>query len=192
MYAPTAAADSCGSPGAGQGEDQRDQSGGGDDLADEMACGDAVLGGDLEDLSVEHDVGQDCADDAAEGLSDGVGGDVAGTDTGTGAPSEQPVRCRHNRVEVRAGDRPEQQDQHGQAEHRGGGVLQELQSDVVRRELLCGNAGADDDRDEQRGAGELGEQPSGQRDGVIHELLVERRRCPSSSESCCSASATMR
>ena len=39
--------------------------------------GDAVLGGDLEDLTVEHDVGQDRADDAAEGLSDRVGGEVA-------------------------------------------------------------------------------------------------------------------
>ena len=63
MYAPTAAAESAGSAGAGQGEDQRDQPGGGDDLADEMARGDAVFGGDLEHAPVEHDVGQHRADD---------------------------------------------------------------------------------------------------------------------------------
>ena len=91
-----------------------------------------------------------------------------------------------------AGDRSEQQDQHGQAQHGGGRVLQELQSDVVRGELLCGNAGADDDRDEQRGASELREQPSGQWDGVIHELLFEMMSVSSSSESCWSASATTR
>ena len=57
---------------------------------------------------------------------------MAGADTRACATAQRnAVRCRDNRVEVRAGDRPEQQDQHGQAEHRGGGVLQELQSDVV-------------------------------------------------------------
>ena len=86
---------------------------------------------------------------------------MAGADAGTGPTPEQPVCCGHDRVEVRAGDRPEQQDQNGQAQHGGGGVLQELQSDVVRGELLRGDAGADDDRDEQCGAGELGQQSSG-------------------------------
>ena len=114
---------------------------------------------------------------------------MAGTDTGACATAQQPIRCRDNRVEVRAGDRPEQQDQHGQAEHRGGGVLQELQSDVIRGELLCGNTGPDDHGDQQGGAGELGEQSSGQRNWVIHGLLVRTASVPSSNESCCSASA---
>src|SRR4029077_6432032 len=52
----------CGSPGTGQGEDHRDQSSGGDDLADEMPGGDAVLGGDLEHSPIEHAVGQDRTD----------------------------------------------------------------------------------------------------------------------------------
>ena len=117
---------------------------------------------------------------------------MAGTDTRACATAQQPIRCRDNRVEVRAGDRPEQQDQHGQAEHRGGGVLQQLQSDVVRGELLCGNAGPDDHGDQQGGAGELGEQSSGQRDGVVHGPLVTRASAPSSTESCCSASVTTR
>ena len=108
---------------------------------------DMLLGGDLEHSPVEHNVAQDRADDAAGDLGDRVGGDVADTDTRACATAQQPIRCRDNRVEVRPGDRPEQQDQHGQAEHRGGGVLQELQSDVIRRELLCGNAGPDDNGD---------------------------------------------
>ena len=47
-----------GTAGAGQGEDQRDQPGGGHHLADQMPGGDAVLGGQLEHPPVEHDVGQ--------------------------------------------------------------------------------------------------------------------------------------
>ena len=157
-----------------------------------MAGGDAVFGGDLEHSAVEHDVGQDRADDAADDLGDRVGGDVADTDTRARPPAQQPIRCRHHRVEVRAGDRPEQQDQHRQAEHRGGGVLQELQSDVIRGELLCGNPGPDDHGDQQGGASELGEQSSGQRDGVVHGPLVTRASAPRSTESCCSASVTTR
>ena len=93
---------------------------------------------------------------------------------------------------MRAGYRPEQQDQDGQTEHGGGGVLQQLQADVVRRELLGRDAGADDDRDQQGGAGELGEQPSGQWNGMNHGLLVRTVSVSSSNESCCSASVTMR
>ena len=105
-----------------------------------MAGGDAVLGGDLEHAPVEHDVGKHRADDAAGDLGDGVGGDVAGADTGAGATAQQPIRRRDNGIEVGAGDRTEQQDQHGQAEHRGGGVLQQLQPDVSWGEPLRGNA----------------------------------------------------
>ena len=72
----------CGTSGARQGEDHRDQPRRGDYLADEMANGDAVLGGDLEHSPVEHDVGQDRAENAAGDLGDRVGGDVAGADAG--------------------------------------------------------------------------------------------------------------
>ena len=88
MYAPTAAADSAARPVRARAKIRCDQPGGGDDLADEMAGGDAVLGGDLEHLAVEHDVGQDRAEDAAGDLGDGVGGDVAGTDPVPGATSQ--------------------------------------------------------------------------------------------------------
>ena len=54
-----------------------------------------------------------------------------------GAAPQQPVRGGDNRVEVRAGDRAEHQDQHRQPEHGGGRVLQQLQSDVVRGEWLA-------------------------------------------------------
>jgi len=59
---------------------------------------------------------------------------------------------------VRAGHRAEHEDQYGEAERRGRAVLQQLQAGLARRELLSGNARADDDCDEQTGAEEFGEQ----------------------------------
>ena len=84
---------------------------------------------------------------------------MAGAEAGAGAAAQQPVRRRDDRVEVRAGDRAEQQDQHRQPEHGGGRVLQQLQPDIVRGELLGGDPGADHGGDQQRGADELGQQP---------------------------------
>ena len=95
----------------------------------------------------------------ADHLGGGVGADLAAGQAGAGPSAEQPVGGGDDRVEVGAGDRPEQQDEHGQPEHRRGGVLQQLQPDVVGREPLGGDAGADDDGDEQPGAEYLGDQP---------------------------------
>ena len=74
-------------------------------------------------------------------------------------PSTQSASGDHG-VEVRAGDRPEQQDQHRQAQERRGGVLEQLQADVAGREALSCDAGADDDGDEQGGADQLCGQPA--------------------------------
>ena len=126
-----------------------------------MAGGDPVPGGDLDELFVEHDVGQDRTDDAPERLSDGVGGRVPGTDAGPGPSPQQPICGRHNRIEVRAGHWATQQDECGQAERGSGGVLEELQPDIARRELLSRNARANDHSDEHSGSGRLGQQPSG-------------------------------
>ena len=68
---------------------------------------------------------------------------------------------------MRPGYRAEQQDQHRQPEHGGGRVLQQLQPDIVGGQLLGGDPGADDHGDQQRGAGELGQQPPRQRKGFM-------------------------
>src|SRR5882757_8349640 len=69
-----------------------------------------------------------------------------------------------------AGDGSKQQNQDRQTKRRRNRILQQLQPDVVRGELLCGDPGADHHRDQQRGAGELGEQTPRQRDGTVHVL----------------------
>ena len=94
----------------------------------------AVLGGQLAERDLEHQVGEHGPGDGADDLCDGVGADVAAGEPGAGAAAEQPVGSRDDRVEVGAGDRAEHQDQHGQSEEGGGGVLQQLQPDVVRRQ----------------------------------------------------------
>ena len=56
---------------------------------------------------------------------------MVGGDAGARAAAEQPVRGGDDGVEVGAGDRAEHQDQHRQPEHRGGGVLQQLQPHII-------------------------------------------------------------
>ena len=108
---------------------------------------------------VEHDVGQQRPDDSARTLRNRVRADLSQREARAEATTEEPIRERHHRVEVRAGHRAEHEDQHGETERRGRAVLQQLQARLAGRELLRGNARADDDRNEQAGAEELGEQP---------------------------------
>src|SRR6266511_6083575 len=82
-----------------------------------------------------------------------------------------PVRARRTRNQSAADTtglrcapdtRAEDQNQGAQGERGRGGVLQQLQPDVVRGQLRGHDPGADDGGDEKRGAGELGEQPTRQ------------------------------
>jgi hypothetical protein len=86
--------------------------------------------GDLHRLLAEHDVGQQCSTDAPDDLGDGVGGQVGSGQAGTSAAADGPVDGGHGGVEVGAGHRPEQQDQHAEPEHGGQRVLQQLHADV--------------------------------------------------------------
>jgi protein-tyrosine-phosphatase/DNA-binding transcriptional ArsR family regulator len=63
---------------------------------------------------------------------------------------------------VSAGHWTEQQDQDRQPKERGHAVFEELNPDIVRRQLLRRNPGADHDRDKQAGTEELGEQTAGE------------------------------
>ncbi|BAS10329.1 hypothetical protein AHiyo4_37510 [Arthrobacter sp. Hiyo4] len=64
---------------------------------------------------------------------------------------------------MRTADGSEYEDQYGQTQHCGGAVLEQLQADVVRRELLCRDPGADDDGYEQASAEEFGDGAAPQR-----------------------------
>jgi hypothetical protein len=75
-------------------------------------------------------------------------------------PAEHSVDERHDRVEVATGDGAEHEDDREQAGAGRGCVLEELEPDVIGRELLGRDAGADHDRCEERGAKKLGEQPT--------------------------------
>ena len=106
----------------------------------------------------EHGVGDDRAGDAAGDLRGDVGERVA-----PGQSAEVRVDERDDRVEVPAGDGPEHEDDREQARGGGGGVLEQREAGVVGRELLRGDARADHERGEERGAEELGEQPARER-----------------------------
>ena len=143
--------------GAGEREDQQDQPGGRDDLADRWPPDDSMLGGEVR-ADDEHHVGQQCAADRHPAHWATVYSDSIPTGPGPypfGGPEHQSAD-RDDRVEVRARHRPEHEDQDGQPEDGGGGVLQQLQTDVVGRQLLGRDPGTDDDRHEQPGAEELG------------------------------------
>lgn len=109
MYAPPAA-------GAGQGEDEQDQPGGGDDLAEPQVAGGPVFAGEVDGGQGEHEVGQDRPGDGPDGLRGRTSGEVPAGEPGAGTPVEEPVRGRDDRVEVHPGHRPEDQDQRAERE----------------------------------------------------------------------------
>ena len=119
----------------------------------------------------EHRVGRHCAGDAAGELGGDVGERVA-----PGESAEVRVDQRDDRVEVPAGDGAEHEDDREQAGSGGRGVLEQREPGVVGRELARGDAGADHDGREERGAEVLGEQPAGERRAVGHRASSPARR----------------
>ena len=104
-------------------------------------------------------------------------------------PAEDAVGERHDRVEVSAGDRAEREDERDESRRGGGGVLEQLQSDVVGREALREDPRPDDDGGEERGADAFGRGFACERHG--HRLsntaggarcrsALARRRVPTS------------
>ena len=152
-----------GALGAGEREDHEQQAERRDHLREQVRRRRAVLGRDAHGGDREHAVRGDRAGDAA--------GDLR-RDVGERAPPAQAAEARvderDDRVEVRAGDRAEHEDD--RVEPGGGrrGVLEQLEADVVWREALRGDPGADHDRGEKRRAEELGEQAPPQRGVHLH------------------------
>ena len=107
---------------------------------DERVCVESV-----DRRQVEHQVGDDRADARADDLRD----DVDAQRRAVVDPTEEPVGERDDRVEVRARDRAEREDQRDEPGAGRDRVLEQLQPDVARRQPLRGDARADDDRDEE-------------------------------------------
>ena len=102
-----------------------------------------------------------------------LGGDV-GDRVAPADAAEARVGERDDRVEVPAGDRAEHEDDREQAGCRGGGVLEQLQANVVRGERLRRDARADHERGKEGRAEQLGEQPAGERGRVAGGHGVDR------------------
>lgn len=149
-------------PRADQREDQEHQAGGRDDLGQQAGTVGAIGRAPRHRSQPEHQVGEHRPRDAPRDLC----GEVD-TRNRPGTTVQHDVGERHDGVEVGARHRLQDQDQHAQAEGCGEGVLEELQSDIARRELLRHDARSDDDRGEQGAAEELRADGA---DGRPHEL----------------------
>ena len=111
-----------------------------------------VVGRDRHGRLGEHQVGDDRSPDAAGHLGGQVSAGIA-----PAQPAEGGVDERHHRVEVRPRHRPEHQDD-GEEPGRGRRrVLEQLESDVAGRELLRGDARADDDGGQEGAPEQLGD-----------------------------------
>ena len=120
-----------------------------------------MVGRDRDRREREHRVGRDGAGDAAGDLGGDVGEGVAPAQA-----AEAGVDEGDDRVEVGAGDRPEDEDEGEQARRSGRCVLKELEADIAGRELLRGDPRADHGGGEKRRAQELGEQAPGKGNGI--------------------------
>ena len=67
---------------------------------------------------------------------------------------------RHRRVEVRPGNRPEDQDEHDQRRPRGNGVPEQRDGVVSSGKALSHDAASDDDGEQERGAEGFGGEPA--------------------------------
>jgi hypothetical protein len=134
----------------------------------------AVGGRPIDRRELEHDVRGDGAEAAARDLAGDVGAGGPGIDLG-GEALGQGDRG----VEVCARDRPEGEDQRDEHQGGGGGVLQQLQTDLIGRELLSRDARTDNGGDEHAGAEGLGESARGKRPLGAH--VQGRRRRPAGS-----------
>src|SRR5215831_6433765 len=143
--------------GPGQGDDDEQQPGSGDDLAEQDRRAAAVMVGGAEHRFGEHGISQ-------RGPGDGPG-DLAADDryglaqavAVWSAAAQDPVGGGDDRIEVRAPGLDEHQDQYGQAQ-RGHQRVDQQPQRAIGGQPGSGDAGPDDDRDQQAGAGELGQQ----------------------------------
>ena len=121
-----------------------------------------VLGRDGDGGLGEHRIGEDRSADAPDRLEGKVGRSVLPFE-----PAEAGIDEGDDRVEVAPRDRAEHQDDGEEPRRCRRCILEELEPDVARGEVLRGDARADDDGGQEGAAQELGEQAPPQ-DGVPH------------------------
>jgi hypothetical protein len=97
-------------------------------------CGEAVIRAERDGAAAEHDVRQHSAADASGNLRRQIG-----SCSTPAQPTESAVDERHHRVEMRTAHRPEHQDRGEQSERRCAGVLGQLKTSIVWRQLLSSN-----------------------------------------------------
>ena len=116
-----------------------------------------MLRGEEERRLLEHDVGDRHADEGPDELRRDVARHLA--------PGQAPlarIRQRHDRIEVRARDRSEGDDQRDQRRARREGVGEQRERDVRARELLGHDPRPDDRGQQQRRSERLGDELSQQ------------------------------
>ena len=101
-----------------------------------------------------------------------------------------PARQRHDRVEVRARDRHEREDERDEPGAGRDRVLEQLQPDVVRREPLGEDARADDDGDEEARADGLRSRAPGEIDGQLQQQRVADSGADEQQSSSCGISTS--
>ena len=116
-----------------------------------------MLGRDGDGGPGEHHVGHYGSADAARHLDGQVGGGLSPRQT-----AESGIDEGDHRVVMATRDRPEHQDDGEEPGGGGRGVLEELQAGVSRRQILCGDARADDNRGEERAPQQFGQEPAPQ------------------------------
>ena len=148
-------------------ENGDDQAEGGDEFREPLRRAGARLDRELEQGQFEHAVRDQSPDAAADDLRARVRDEFP--------PRMVFAQAHHQRdrgIEMRAGDRPERQDQHHQNRPGRQGVSQQRERDVAAREPLAHDAGADDGRHQQPGPEAFGRETFGQ--GKSHAVATRR------------------
>ena len=125
------------------GEDHRHQAEGRDTLGEPLGAARPYLAGQFDQRQSEHQVGCNCPGHAAADLRQHISAEIALRQ----CPGHRKDH-RHGRIEVCAGDRPEDRDQHHQDGAGRQRIAEQRQTDVLRQRC-CHDARADDGRDQQ-------------------------------------------
>ncbi len=129
MYTPTAGGALAAPAAPGQGEDDQHEAKGGDGIRQEVCRGGPMMCRDRHGRFGEHHIGDDRPAHASDDLCGHVRPGVAPSE-----PAEGGIDQGHDRVEMRPRHRAEHQDDGVEPGSGGGGVLEQLEPDVGRRQ----------------------------------------------------------
>ena len=127
-------------------------------FADPLRHAGTHVGAWLQQGQIEHGMCEQHAGNGRHNLGDQVGQRFMAAQLAT-----QAHRKRDGRIEMRAGNRTEQNDQYIQRSSRRSGIGEQGDAVIAVGQLHTHDAGPDHGREQQHGADELGEQPARQR-----------------------------